>query len=79
MLLLFQQRLKLSNATHWKNPLIPSAGVSHGAWNFISVWEFAWWKQMMNGHGTEMFGTGACDSSFEALRVYNVNKYLGDY
>lgn len=34
---------------------------------------------MMNGHGTEMFGRGACDSSFEALRVYNVNKCLGDY
>lgn len=34
---------------------------------------------MMNEHRTEMFGRGAYDSSFEALRVYNVNKYLGDY
>lgn len=34
---------------------------------------------MMNGHGTEMFGRRAGDSSFEALRVYNVNKCLGDY
>lgn len=34
---------------------------------------------MMNGRGIEMSGKGACDSSFEALRVYNVNKYLEDY
>lgn len=33
----------------------------------------------MNGHGTEMFGRGAYDSSFEALTVYKVNIYLKDY
>lgn len=60
-----------------KGSVLPSAIVSHSTWNFLSDWEFAWQKQRMNGHGTEMFR--ACDGSFEALRVYNVNKYLGDY
>lgn len=34
---------------------------------------------MRNGHGTEMFWRGACDSSFEALTACNVNTFLRDY